>query len=275
MNKRRDDVASMFDGVARGYDRTNTLLSGGNDILWRAAMVRAVAPGPGERILDVAAGTGSSSAALARSGARVVAVDISPGMIAEGRRRHRKIEFVEADAMALPFGDDEFDAVTISFGLRNIADPKAALAEFYRVLAPGGRLVVCEFSKPPVAICRAAYNTYLSRVLPIVAGSSSNPEAYDYLAESIRAWPDQVELSKWIRSVGFIRVAYRNLTGGIVALHRGRKPVDATVLASVARRTTSTRSRASKTSPATATAASPASRSPRTAAPSGTPTDEQ
>ncbi len=265
----------MFDGVARGYDRTNTLLSGGNDILWRAAMVRAVAPQPGERILDVAAGTGSSSAALARSGARVVAVDISPGMIAEGRRRHRKIEFIEADAMALPFGDNEFDAVTISFGLRNITDPKAALAEFYRVLKPGGRLVVCEFSKPPVAIFRAAYNTYLSRVLPLVAGrTSSNPEAYDYLAESIRAWPDQPELSKWIRSVGFIRVAYRNLTGGIVALHRGRKPVDATVLASVARRTTSTRSRKATTTPATGTA-TPASRTPRTPAPTGTAADEQ
>ncbi|MDP3207614.1 MAG: bifunctional demethylmenaquinone methyltransferase/2-methoxy-6-polyprenyl-1,4-benzoquinol methylase UbiE [Rhodoglobus sp.] len=237
MNKRPDDVAGMFDGVAKGYDRTNTVLSGGNAVLWRLAMVRAVAPEAGERILDVAAGTGTSSAALQRNGARVVALDFSQGMVAEGRRRHKKIEFVEADAQKLPFGDNEFDAVTISFGLRNVADPKLALGEMYRVLKPGGRLVICEFSRPPVAIFRAAYNTYLSKVMPLVADrTSTNPEAYAYLAESIANWPDQGELSQWIRAAGFTRVAYRNLTGGIVALHRGRKPVDAAVLASVAQR---------------------------------------
>ncbi|MEQ1735007.1 MAG: bifunctional demethylmenaquinone methyltransferase/2-methoxy-6-polyprenyl-1,4-benzoquinol methylase UbiE [Rhodoglobus sp.] len=237
MNKRPDDVAGMFDGVAKGYDRTNAVLSGGNALLWRMAMVRAVAPEPGERILDVAAGTGASSAALQRNGATVVALDFSAGMVAEGRRRHKKIEFIEADAQKLPFADDEFHAVTISFGLRNVADPKVALAEMYRVLKPGGRLVICEFSRPPVAIFRAAYNTYLSKVMPLVADrTSTNPEAYAYLAESIANWPDQGELSQWIRAAGFTRVAYRNLTGGIVALHRGRKPVDAAVLASVAQR---------------------------------------
>ena len=237
MSKQPDDVAGMFDGVAKRYDRTNNFLSGGNAVLWRVATVRAVHPVAGERILDIAAGTGTSSVALQRSGAKVIAVDFSPGMIAEGRRRHKNIEFVEADAEKLPFGDNEFDAVSISFGLRNVNQPKIALAEMYRVLKPGGRVVVCEFSRPPVAIFRAAYFGYLTSVMPLIAGrTSSNPEAYTYLGESIRQWPDQGELSQWLRGAGFIRVAYRNLTGGIVALHRGRKPVDATVLASVAKR---------------------------------------
>ena len=237
MEKRPDEVAHMFDDVARHYDRTNAVLSAGNAVLWRAAMVRAVAPEPGERILDIAAGTGTSSAALQKNGATVVAVDFSAGMIAEGRKRHKNIEFVEADATKLPFGDNEFDAVAISFGLRNIVEPKAALSEMYRVLKPGGHLVICEFSKPPVAIFRAGYWAYLQYVMPTITDRiSSNPAAYSYLAESIKAWPDQGELSQWIRGAGFIRVAYRNLTAGIVALHRGRKPVDAKVLASVAKR---------------------------------------
>ena len=237
MNKRPDEVAKMFDGVAKHYDRTNTVLSGGNAMLWRAATVRAVAPAVGERILDVAAGTGTSSAAMQRNGARVVALDFSPGMVAEGRRKHKNVEFIQGDAENLPFGDNEFDAVSISFGLRNVSDPKAALSEMYRVLKPGGRLVICEFSKPPVAIFRASYWAYMRYVMPLIVDrTSSNPEAYTYLAQSIREWPDQGELSQWIRGAGFIRVAYRNLTAGVVALHRGRKPVDVTVLASVAKR---------------------------------------
>jgi demethylmenaquinone methyltransferase/2-methoxy-6-polyprenyl-1,4-benzoquinol methylase len=158
-------------------------------------------------------------------------------MIAAGRRRHPRIEFVEANAEKLPFGDDEFDAVTISFGLRNVEHPKVALAELYRVLKPGGRLVVCEFSKPPRALFRMGYQAYTKFVMPIVANVvSSDSEAYDYLAESIRNWPDQGTLSQWIRGVGFTRVAYRNLTAGVVALHRGRKPEDAAIRASTAKR---------------------------------------
>lgn len=221
-------VSGMFDEVAAGYDRTNTVLSLGNDRLWRIATTRAVAPRPGQRILDLAAGTGASSVSLARSGAEVVAADFSPGMIDEGRRRHgavTNLSFVEADATALPFGDGEFDAVTISFGLRNVNDPKKALAEMLRVTAPGGRLVICEFSHPSAKAFAALYRFYNDRVLPVVARAvSSNADAYDYLDESIRDWPDQRTLSGWIRDAGWTEVAHRDLSFGIVALHRARKP---------------------------------------------------
>jgi demethylmenaquinone methyltransferase/2-methoxy-6-polyprenyl-1,4-benzoquinol methylase len=237
MDKQPEDVSSMFDGVARHYDRTNAIMSVGNAQFWRTATVKAVDPHRGERILDVAAGTGTSSAAFARSGAEVVGLDFSAGMIDEGRRRQPKIEFVEGDAEKLPFGDDEFDAVTISFGLRNVEHPKVALAEMYRVLKPGGRLVICEFSKPQRAAFRVGYAAYMRFVMPVVAtAASSNREAYSYLRESIQQWPDQGTLSQWIRGVGFTRVAYRNLTAGVVALHRGHKPEDAGIRASTAKR---------------------------------------
>ena len=220
-------VSGMFDQVAGRYDRTNTALSLGNDRLWRVATRRALAPRPGERILDLAAGTGASSVAIAQGGAEVVAADFSPGMIAEGRRRHGSVPgltFVEADATDLPFADDEFDAVTMSFGLRNVNEPRKALAELLRVTKPGGRLVICEFSQPPGRAFAGLYGFYNSRVLPIVARAlSSNADAYDYLNESIRDWPDQATLAAWIREAGWQDVAYRNLSFGIVALHRGRK----------------------------------------------------
>lgn len=222
-------VSAMFDDVAAAYDRTNTVLSAGNALLWRIATTRAVDPLPGERVLDLAAGTGTSSVSLAVRGAQVTAADISPGMIAEGKRRHGRVpnvEFVLADATALPWEDNYFDAVTISFGLRNVDRPEVALAEMLRVLRPGGRIVVCEFSHPPVPLVHTAYFSYLRRVMPLVARLvSSNPGAYSYLAESIENWPDQRVLASMMRDAGFGDVAYRNLTFGIVALHRGQKPV--------------------------------------------------
>ena len=228
LSKTPADVAAMFDQASRRYDVMNTLLSGGNAQLWRAATVTAVAPRAGERVLDLAAGTGTSSEALARTGARVIAADFSKGMLEVGREKHaddQRIEFVFADAQALPFGDDEFDAVTISFGLRNVADPHRALAEMFRVSKPGARIVICEFSKPTLAPFRAAYFGYLDHVMPTVSRiASSNAPAYGYLGDSIKAWADQTTLAAWLREAGFRHVRYRNLTGGIVALHRGIKP---------------------------------------------------
>ncbi|BDZ65031.1 class I SAM-dependent methyltransferase [Agromyces mangrovi Wang et al. 2018] len=228
LSKRPEQVSAMFDQVAERYDLTNDLLSLGNAPLWRIATTRAIDPRPGERVLDVAAGTGTSSASIARTGASVVAADFSPGMIDVGMHRqwrHPNLSFVEADATNLPFHDGEFDAVTISFGLRNIVDPKAALAEFRRVTRPGGRLVVCEFSHPPAKLMRTAYGIYQRTVMPaLVRLTSSNDDAYEYLNESIANWPTQRLLAGWLREAGFARVQWRNLTGGVVALHRGWVP---------------------------------------------------
>lgn len=268
LSKQPAQVAAMFDEVSTHYDRTNTVLSMGNATLWRVATTRAVAPRAGETILDVAAGTGTSSASLARNGASVVAADFSHGMIEVGRQRQAAnpfISFVQADATALPFDDDTFDAVTISFGLRNIVDPRAALAEFYRVTKPGGRVVVCEFSRPPLAPVRAGYSAYLRFGMPVLARvASSNPAAYEYLMESIEAWPSQPALAAWMREAGFERVAWRNLTAGIVALHRGWKPLTAHAAAPV--------SAPSSATAATEVTGAAANESAATAGPADAPT---
>jgi len=211
----------MFDEVASAYDKTNDLLSLYQSRLWRRSLRAAVAPESGERILDIAAGTGTSSMALCAQGAEVVAADFSKGMIAEGKKRYPDLEFIFADAMQLPFKKPEFNAVTMSFGLRNVQDHKVALKEFHRVLVPGGRLVICEFSTVR-GVLGSLYRWYLRKVLPIVARMlSKNPEAYSYLADSIEAWPDQKQLAKDIEEAGFSSVSYRNLTFGIVAIHTG------------------------------------------------------
>ncbi|BBY07053.1 demethylmenaquinone methyltransferase [Mycobacterium noviomagense] len=212
----------MFDGVARRYDLTNTVLSLGQDRYWRRATRAALRVGPGERLLDLAAGTAVSTAELSKSGAWCVAVDFSVGMLREGRAR--LVPKVAGDATRLPFGDGVFDAVTISFGLRNVVDQQAALREMARVTRSGGRLVVCEFSTPTNPLFATVYKEYLMQALPRVARAvSSNPEAYVYLAESIRAWPDQAALAQHISQAGWSGVRWRNLTGGIVALHAAHK----------------------------------------------------
>jgi demethylmenaquinone methyltransferase/2-methoxy-6-polyprenyl-1,4-benzoquinol methylase len=217
------EVASMFDGVARRYDLTNTVLSMGQDRVWRRATRAALELKPGDTVLDLAAGTAVSTVELVRSGAWCVACDFSVGMLSAGAGRD--VPKVAGDATRLPFADATFDAVTISFGLRNVVDHVAGLEELARVTRPGGRLVVCEFSSPTNRLFGTAYKEYLMRALPSVARAvSSNPDAYVYLAESIRAWPDQAELAQRISSAGWSAVRWRNLSGGIVALHAATKP---------------------------------------------------
>jgi len=221
LDKEPHEIAAMFDGVAERYDRTNTILSFGRDRAWRRATAAALALRPGERVLDLGAGTGVSTVDLAKSGAYAVGSDISLGMLGVGRRVRPQVPLVAGDALALPFADASFDAVTISFALRNIGDTAGALREMARVTRPGGRLVVCEFSHPTVPVFRKVYMSYLMGSLPAVARRvAANPEAYVYLAESIRAWPDQRSLAAVVAGSGWTGVRWRNLTGGIAALHR-------------------------------------------------------
>ncbi|MFF8288453.1 demethylmenaquinone methyltransferase [Streptomyces sp. NPDC016309] len=224
LDKQPHEVASMFDDVAANYDLTNDVLSLGQDRRWRKEVARAVGARPGEKVLDLAAGTGTSSLPFARAGAYVVPCDFSLGMLREGKKRHPWLPLTAGDATRLPFRDGAFDAVTISFGLRNVHDTDAALRELYRVTRPGGRVVICEFSHPTWAPFRTVYEEYLMRALPPVARAvSSNPDAYVYLAESIQSWPDQPALAGLLQKAGWSAVAWRNLTGGVVALHRGTK----------------------------------------------------
>ena len=224
LEKRPHEVAAMFDEVAAKYDRTNDVMSLGQDRRWRRAVVEALDMRPRERLLDLAAGTGTSTGPFADAGVRAVPCDFSLGMLRVGRRRRQDLAFVAGDATRLPFADAAFDAVTISFGLRNVGNVDAALAEMRRVTRHGGRLVVCEFSSPTWAPWRRVYSGYLMRALPVVARRvSSSPDSYAYLAESIRAWPDQRALGRRIADAGWSDVAYRNLSGGIVALHRATR----------------------------------------------------
>lgn len=223
LDKQPREVAAMFDDVAEHYDRTNSVISAGLDRHWRAVTRRVLDLTPDQRVLDLAAGTAVSTTSLAQSGAWCVAADFSLGMLRRGQ--DRQVPKVAADGLHLPFATGVFDAVTVSFGLRNMSDTVAALAELRRVTRPGGRLVICEFSSPVFAPFRIVYLNYLMRALPVIAARvSSNGEAYRYLAESIRAWPDQEALAVLVAKAGWGKVEWTNLTGGVVALHQAVNP---------------------------------------------------
>jgi len=224
LSKDPDEVAAMFDGVAKRYDLVNDLLSLGRTKAWRKAATKIIAPAPGIQILDLAAGPGSSSEPLHKAGATVFATDFSEGMLAVGRKTRPYLNFSKADALNLPFEANRFDVVTISYGLRNTVDYPKALAEALRVTKPGGRMVVVEFSHPTWRPFRTIYTEYLMKALPAIARkTSSNPDAYIYLAESIRAWPDQQGLADAMGKAGWGQISWKNLTGGVVAVHSGIK----------------------------------------------------
>jgi demethylmenaquinone methyltransferase/2-methoxy-6-polyprenyl-1,4-benzoquinol methylase len=238
LDKKPAEVAAMFDALAGRYDLMNDILSMGQVRLWRQRVRRILAPLPGERVLDLAAGTGTSSEVFAEAGADCVACDFSLGMLTSGKERLNgvgglpgdeaplggRVAFAAGDAVRLPFRGDSFDAVTISFGLRNVHGTQAALEEMCRVTRPGGRLVVCEFSRITVPPVDMLYRRYLTAVLPAIARRvARNPVAYDYLAESITDWPAQRELADVIRAAGWSSVKWRNVTLGVVAIHVGRK----------------------------------------------------
>ncbi len=224
LNKDPDDVSKMFDGVANRYDFLNDLLSLGRTKAWRKVVTSIIGPKPGLKILDIAAGTGSSTRPLVDACADVIALDFSAGMIETGRKRHKDIKFVQGDALNLPFEENVFDVTTISFGLRNTSNIDSALKDSLRVTKSGGKIVIAEFSHPSNSIFRFIYLNYLMKAIPIISKKiSKNPDAYVYLAESIRAWPNQEGLASKMRDAGWKSVAWQDLTFGIVAVHIGFK----------------------------------------------------
>lgn len=224
LDKQPFDVAKMFDTVAKRYDLVNDLLSLGQTRIWRKAVLNAINPATGDYVLDLAAGTGTSSEPIHRRGAVVIPCDFSLGMLKVGKKRLSHLPFVAGDGLNLPFADNSFDAVTISFGLRNLHNTERGLQELLRVSKPGGKLVICEFSQPTFSLFREIYLEYLMKALPKIARkTSSNPAAYEYLAESIASWPAQLPLAEVIVKSGWSEVTWRNLTGGIVAVHSAIK----------------------------------------------------
>lgn len=226
-------VADVFHSVAGKYDLMNDLMSFGVHRVWKKYTIELSGVRRGHQVLDIAGGTGDLTYAFAKRvgpAGRVVLADINESMLKVGRDRLAdrgiagNLESIQANAEHLPFADNEFDVVTMAFGLRNVTHKDAALAEFYRVLKPGGRLLVLEFSKPKFDVLSKAYDLYSFTALPVMGKLVTNDsESYQYLAESIRKHPDQETLKSMMTTAGFSRTTFHNLTGGIVALHRGIK----------------------------------------------------
>jgi len=222
----------MFSGIAHRYDLLNHVLSLGLDFYWWHRMAARSGACPGRRMLDVAAGTGDSTVALAKRGAEVVSTDFTHAMLTQGPEKFRSKGLknliwasVGADAQRLPFQANHFDGITICYGIRNVEQRSLAYAEFLRVLKPGGGLTILEFSRPKWSWLRALYDFYSLKLLPRIGGwISGNASAYTYLPESIREFPDQIHLAQELEQAGFAKVHWTNLSGGIVALHTGAKP---------------------------------------------------
>jgi demethylmenaquinone methyltransferase/2-methoxy-6-polyprenyl-1,4-benzoquinol methylase len=215
----------MFDRIAHRYDLVNTVLSGGTDGGWRRRAARVSGLAPGGSALDVACGSGKLTAELARIAGpqgRVIGLDFSPQMLQVARRDHPGVEFIEGDALTLPFDDASFDASTIAFGLRNLADPVKGLREMLRVVRRGGRSVVLEFVRPPAGLLGAAYRLYLRSLLPAIGGAiSRQPSAYRYLSDTVDSYRTPEELSAMAAAAGWLNVTYQGLAMGTVGIVSG------------------------------------------------------
>ncbi|HKO42571.1 MAG TPA: bifunctional demethylmenaquinone methyltransferase/2-methoxy-6-polyprenyl-1,4-benzoquinol methylase UbiE [Pyrinomonadaceae bacterium] len=225
-------VREMFGGIASRYDLLNHTLSGNVDKRWRRVLTEKLSDvDADQRVLDVACGTGDLSLELHQAGhTNVVGIDFCRPMLAiaksKAEARNVEIPFIEGDALSLPFDDGSFALVTIAFGLRNLSSVEQGVTELLRVLAPGGRLAVLEFSKPVIPVLSSIFRFYFSRVLPFLGGLvSGSRSAYEYLPDSVRRFPDQEQLAALMSDAGFAEVSFENLTGGIAALHFGTRPV--------------------------------------------------
>lgn len=234
---RAEEVQTMFDRIAGRYDLMNRVMTLGIDGRWRAAAVRAARVDPSTRALDVCCGTGDITFLIAEAGAEhVTGLDFSANMLEQARKRQRnhrhpsgrkRVEFVQGDALNLPFPDDSFDVVTVSFGVRNVEDLDRAFQEFARVTRPGGRIVCLEITRPKSKLANRFYDIWFDRVVPILGGIvSGDRAAYTYLPESTKAFPRPPRLAKILDAAGIANVGWRRYGGGIVALHHGEMPFD-------------------------------------------------